>query len=377
MQSRREHEQQSRALSLGTVRLICTLWAIATMVACTTDLPANRAPAASAQRVLVLSPVGAPAVDQLVAALAAGGQGSPPLPPTTADVVWVEDVAQAVAAVQKLKPQIGRYRAIYSTSLTFARAAQLAITDVPIVFEGVDDPMTLCLVDSLKRPGRNATGYMHYLPDDEFKMLDLLRDAFPALREALFLVSGDNLPPPNCDPEDAYWKSPPKEPCVAGERDLDSYVQRRVRGAELTAHAQLLGLRLRFVVSCSTTDFADLGRVAAGRADAGWVVPWQSLFDENRAPLVARINATDLPAIYPHHGYTRIGGLMSLAPLLDDGPDRVSVLTLLKVLGGANPATLPVQSPRGFSFVINARAAGQLPTRPSLLVLRRADEIVR
>ena len=365
-----------KATSLA-LRGLALCLALGLAVGCTADGPARRASLAPSGRVLIVTASSGPTAERLVSLLAAGGQGSPPLSPIAADVAIATDPAQATAAVRSPLQPIERYRAIYTTSITSARAAQIVAPNVPIVFEGVDDPVARCLVDSLQRPGRNATGYMHYLPDDEFKMIELLHDAYPSLRKALFLVAGDNLPPPSCDPADPYWTTPQTEPCTPGERALDAYVQRRVRGAELVEFASTRGLDLRFAVVCGTQDFGALAALGGSRFDRAWVVPWHTLFDKHRAELLRPLNASGLPAVYPHHGYTRAGGLMSLGMLLDDGADRASFLTLLRVLNGVNPATEPVQTPRGFSVVVNARTAAQLPVRPSLLVLRRADEILR
>jgi ABC-type uncharacterized transport system substrate-binding protein len=105
-------------------------------------------------------------------------------------------------------------------------------------------------------------------------------------------------------------------------------------------------------------------------------VPWQSLFDGNLQALADGITATRSPAVFARHQFSRAGGLMSLEPILDREPYRASVLALLQVLGGQAPATLPVQSPRGFSIVVNAATAQRTGARPSLFVLRRADEIL-
>lgn len=347
------------------------------LAACTAESPQQRGPAAGSDRVLVISPRGFPEVYDLVALLAAGGRGSPPLPPVAADVINAESAAEVYAGMRKLQPQLQRYRAIYTNSITYARAIQLVTPEVPIVFEGVDDPLARCLVDSLQRPGRNATGYMHQIGDSELKMVELLQEGFPQLRDVVMLVSHENVPPPNCEPDDDYWLKLPQEPCKAGERALDAYIERRVDGARLKAFAEQKGLRLHFEVVCSAADVPRLAHAADRLPAAGWLVPWHDLFDLDREPLVRALNASGRPAIYPHHGYTRVGGLVSLGIDLDVGTDRASVLALLQVLGGAATATLPVQMPRGMSLVVNPGAATRPDLHPSLALLRRADKVLQ
>lgn len=327
-------------------------------------------------RVLLLSSREWPVIQYLQQQLPAGGLGDPPLPPLQADWVKVTSGAEAHATITRLLPQLGQYRAIFTPSQTYARGAQLAGAQIPIVFDGVDDPVSLCLVDSLVRPGRNATGYMHVLPDAEGKMLQTLHDAFPQLREVVYLVSGPAIPPRSCAADDAVWVARPKEPCRAGWRTADAYVQRRADALPLQAKAKALGLQMRFMVLCTAADFGVL-RQAARRPHSALLVPWQTLFDENVKPLVQAIAEVRLPAIFPRHQYVRDGGLMSLEPVIESVAERASVLALLQVLGGRRPAELPVSTPRGLSLHVNAAAAQRAGLRPSLSVLRRADVVLQ
>jgi putative ABC transport system substrate-binding protein len=64
---------------------------------------------------------------------------------------------------------------------TAAVAAQHATTTIPIVFIAVDDPIKLKLVDSLARPGGNATGVTEYLSDLTSKRLSLFKEALPGM----------------------------------------------------------------------------------------------------------------------------------------------------------------------------------------------------
>ena len=282
--------------------------------------------------------------------------------------VAVRSGSDARAVMQRLRPQLYRYRALFTPSQTFARAAQLEAPQLPVVFDGVNDPVTLCLIDSYSRPGRNATGYMHYLPRSEEKMLQTLHDAFPALREAFVVVSGDLRAPRSCSPDDENWTAPFDADCSTGPTPTTDRT--------LASTAARLGLRVSTFVICRRDDFATLANTARERG-AGLVVSWHTLFDNNRRALVDAINQARRPAIYPSHAYSRDGGLMSLEVIADQGKERSSVLALLQVLGGREPATLPVQSPRGFTLMVNAPAAQATSLHPSLTVLRRAETILR
>jgi len=358
------------------LRGVLGLWLASCAAWCATA--AAQAPAAAPQpdRVLLMSSREFPLIQYLQKHLAAGGLGDPPLPPLKPEWVKVTSGADARALIMRLKPQLGQYRAIYTPSQTYARGAQLAGAPVPIVFDGVDDPVRLCLVDSLQHPGRNATGYMHYLPDTDGKMLQTLSDAYPRAREVLYLVSGPAIPPASCAQDDVVWTPAPQEPCRSGMRGADAYVQRRADATSLQAQGRALGLKVSFMVLCELKDFAALQQ-ATRRPGVAVMVPWQTLFDSHQQALVDVLTRARVPAIFPRHQYVQAGGLLSLEPVTEAIPDRSSLLALTQVLNGHSPSQLPVHTPRGFSLHVNAGAAHRTGQHPSLLVLRRADVVMQ
>ncbi len=327
-------------------------------------------------RVLLVT-IGNPQLAQtLVRAMEAGLAAKPGPTKAELDVLQVPDLPSVTRELKKLQIQPGRYKALFVDSITWARAAQLLLPDQPIIFNGVSDPVGRCVVDSLQKPGRNATGYMHYLYGDSSKRLEAMKLAFPDLREVLVLVDDANVLSPGCDGQSAYWTEPQPEPCAAGPRAADAYVNRRMSTDAVSRHAAAIGLQATFVVMCELDDLHRLSKWGSSRPAAAWQVPWQDRFDRNRQRLVTELNASGLPAIYPHHGYTRVGGLMSFAAIADTDLDQPSVQSLVQVILGQAPATLPVQMPRGFTFTINARTAEASALRPSVSALRVADTIL-
>jgi ABC-type uncharacterized transport system substrate-binding protein len=217
---------------------------------------------------------------------------------------------------------------------------------------------------------------MHYLYSDSTKRMEMLKLAFPERREVLLLVDHNNILSPGCDESSTYWTEQQQEACSPGPRAPDAYLNRRMNADDLQQHARSLGMKATFVVMCELEDLAMLARWAKGRPQAAWQVPWHDRFDANRERLIGHLNDSNLPAIFPHPGFTKVGGLMSFAAIEDTHLDQPSVQSLVQVLLGEPPATLPVQVPRGFSFTINAQAAQRLGLRPSLHALRVADTIL-
>jgi putative ABC transport system substrate-binding protein len=77
-------------------------------------------------------------------------------------------------------------------SETAAVTAQHATRTIPIVFIAVDDPIGLKLVDSLARPGGNATGLKDYDQDISGKRLSMLKEAFPRMTRVALLIRAND-----------------------------------------------------------------------------------------------------------------------------------------------------------------------------------------
>jgi putative tryptophan/tyrosine transport system substrate-binding protein len=82
---------------------------------------------------------------------------------------------------------------IFATGGTFpAMAAKAATRTIPIVFTGGEDPVRLGLVDSINRPGGNATGVVNIAAMLDGKRVELLRELAPQAAALVFLVNPNN-----------------------------------------------------------------------------------------------------------------------------------------------------------------------------------------
>jgi putative ABC transport system substrate-binding protein len=83
-----------------------------------------------------------------------------------------------------------------------------------------------------------------------------------------------------------------------------------------------------------------------------------------------------LPASFQRPAYVEVGGLMSYGPDIDDIMRRMADY-VDRILKGASPADLPVEQPRRFQLVVNAKTAKALGLTIPQSVLLRADEVIQ
>jgi ABC-type uncharacterized transport system substrate-binding protein len=219
-----------------------------------------------------------------------------------------------------------RMDVIVASSQAPALAAQRLTSTIPIVMVNATDPVEVGLVASLARPGGNVTGLSQQLtPEIRAKQLQLLKEALPKVSRVGVLHS------------------------PATTVGLQAY--------EAAAHT--LELRAQLVEIRGPDDLERaFTAMAKARIDA-IVVPGDTLLFAERQRVTALAITHRLPGIYALREYTEAGGLMSYAARLTEQFRRAAVY-VAKILRGASPATLPVESPSQYALVINMTTAHAL-----------------
>ena len=229
------------------------------------------------------------------------------------------------------------------TSLGAAELKKLTDT-IPIVFILAADPVGFGFVESLARPGGNATGLSLMTNDLSGKRLGLLKEAVPNLSRVALLVDR-----------------------------TDPYKERTIKANQASADA--IGISLWSAEISAPDDIEPVfSKIAQDRAD-GVVWGTGSLLFNQRARMGAAAMAHRLPTVVSIAEEVPSGLLMSYG---QDFPDffRRAAAYIDKILKGAKPADLPVEQPTKFKLVLNLKTAKALGlTFPQTLVVT-ADEVI-
>ena len=240
-----------------------------------------------------------------------------------------------------LKPHV-----ILSRSTPVTAALLRQTNTIPIVFTVVSDPVGERFVESLARPGGNATGFTNVESSLTGKWLELLKEIAPQVKRVAFIFD-------------------PKLAPGGG-----SYYMRLIEAAAPS-----------FAVTPTIAPVHGAGDIerAIGEfvrePNGGLVVLPDATTVVNRGLIVALADRHHVPAVYAFRIIVTEGGLMSYGIDVVD-QFRQAAGYVDRILKGAKPAELAVQLPSKFVMSINLKTAKKLGLDVPLLFQQRADEIV-
>jgi putative ABC transport system substrate-binding protein len=232
---------------------------------------------------------------------------------------------------------------IHATGPAAVRAARAATATVPIVAGDLEsDPIGSGFIVSNARPGGNITGTFLDFPEFSKKWLESLKEAVPQATSVA-----------------VFWDS------TTGPTQL--------RAVE--AAAPTLGLKLIVLDVQKRADF-EAAFQSAKQQGAGALVVLSSPLIGGNTKLLADLALTHrLPAVTLFADFARDGGLMAYGPNLLTFIRQQGVMAA-KILQGANPAEMPIETPTRFEFVLNLKTAAVLDIVVPPSILLRADEVI-
>jgi len=219
-----------------------------------------------------------------------------------------------------------------------------ATRKIPVVFVVVPDPVGAGFVDSLARPGGNATGFTSFEYGIGAKWLELLREIAPATSRVAVA----------------------RDPTITAGIGQWSAIQTAASGFRIETVP--VNLRDGDAIEGQIAEFA--------RSPNGGLIVTSSALSIRHRDLFVRLAAQHkLPAIYYGRAFAEAGGLIAY------GPDRIEQFKRAanyvdRILRGEKIANLPVQAPTKYELVVNNKAAAALGLTIPLALLARADTVI-
>src|SRR5262245_6183556 len=246
-------------------------------------------------------------------------------------------IRKYVAELIALAPDV-----ILAPGNTTMGALLQATRTVPIVFTTLADPVAAGFVDSLARPGGNATGFIAFEYGLSGKWLELLKQIAPSLTQVAIL----------------------RDPTTA---------------AGIGQFAAIQSVAPSFAVELRPIEMREAGEIEravttfARSSNGGLIVTAGSGSVIHRDLIIALAARHKLPAVYGDRRFVTSGGLISY------GPDRVDQYRQAagyvdRILKGEKPGDMPVQAPTKYELVINLKTAKALGLAVPHAMLTRADE---
>lgn len=240
-----------------------------------------------------------------------------------------------------LQPEV-----IFAQSRPATAALQQATRAIPIVFNYVIDPIGAGFIASLPRPGGNVTGIMVYEPTVVGKWVEMLKQIAPQTTRVVFLGN----------PKTAVY--------------YDYLLQAAKAAAQL--------FRIEIIPAHIENSPEDIERtigVFGSVQSSTMVVLPDSTTNVNRDLIIALAARYRLPAIYTNKFFISAGGLMSYGVVAAE-QYRQAASYVDRILRGATPSELPVQTPTKYETLLNLKTAKALGLTVPAGLMVAADEVI-
>jgi putative ABC transport system substrate-binding protein len=262
---------------------------------------------------------------------------------TQIDIRWAggsaDRISEIVTEFVALKPDV-----IVANGTPTVAALKRATSTIPVVFVAVNEPVAQGFVASMARPGGNITGFTQVDFSIVGKSVDMLKAMAPTLTHVSLMYNPQTY---------GFY---------------DTYLAKFQAEARWAMELKRAAVRVPADIDTSVADIA-------ARPGGGLVVMSDAFNLIHEVTIRGSLERHRVPHIAPWRQFVIAGGLMSYGPDTDDAFHR-SADYVDRILRGANPADLPIQSPTKYGLVINVRTAKALgmTVPPTLLAL--ADEVI-
>jgi len=196
---------------------------------------------------------------------------------------------------------------------------------IPIVFVITQDPVGNGLAESLRRPGRNATGLTTLSTETSAKRLQLLKEAFPQVTHVVLLFEPDNVG------------------SVSQSKEIGEVAPR-------------LKVRITQIELRQPSDIEPAFKRAVAIGAQACIVTTGGTIASQRRAIADGIHRLRMPAMFTNSLWVEAGGLMSYGPSFIDNFRRAAVF-VDKIFKGASPGDIPIEQPTQFELIVNMSTA--------------------
>src|SRR5262245_20278484 len=219
-----------------------------------------------------------------------------------------------------------------------------ASRSIPVVFTSVVDPVGAGFVESMARPGGNATGFVLLEYSMSVKQLEALKEIAPRVTRAAVLRDAD---------------------LTSG---IGQFGAIQSAAPSLRVEVTPVSVRDAQVIERSVASFAQVPN--------GGLIATASALTVVHRDLIIRLAARyKLPAVFHRRLFVVSGGLMSYGTDVVDQFRRAAGY-VDRILKGEKPPDLPVQAPPEYELVVNLKTAKALGLEVPPTLLARADEVI-
>jgi putative ABC transport system substrate-binding protein len=250
-----------------------------------------------------------------------------------------EDIRRYAAELVALTPDV-----ILATGSVTVGPLLQTTGSVPIVFAYVPDPVGAGFVDSLARPGRNATGFTPFEYSLAGKWLELLKEIAPGVTRSAII----------------------RDPQIS--TGLGQFAAIQSAASSVGVEVGAVNIRDAGEIERAITTFA--------RTSNGGLILTGSALAVLHGDLIITLAARHkLPAVYFERQFVTRGGLTSYGPNIVD-QYRLAAGYVDRILKGEKPTDLPVQASTKYELIINLKTARMLGLVVPPSLLARADEVI-
>ena len=234
---------------------------------------------------------------------------------------------------------------IYAITTSAVVPVKNVASKTPIVFAVGSDPVVSGLVQSFAKPGGRLTGVQYSTTDLTAKRLEILKEILPRLNRVLILYNPNN---------------------------------RNSREAAGLARKAAKQFRIQLIdrQAASVDELRQqLETIKAKEADAFFYIT-DGMVNSNAHLVIAMAQSKKLPTMFSEQSVVAMGALASYGQNFRE-VGRLSAGYVQKIIAGAQPRDLRIETVEKLELVINLKTAKEIGLTIPPNVLARADRVIK